>query len=256
MKILLLDIETAPNKGYFWRIYKENIGIDQILDSSYVMSWVAQWYGEREVMFDAFWKSGHKAMLKRMYKLLDEADVVVHYNGQDFDIPTLNKEFVKMGLTPPSPYKQVDLLRVVRQKFAFVSNKLNYITQTLGLGNKIHHRGFELWVKCMGEDRKYTLQEIRAARELMERYNRRDVILLRRLYKRLLPWIPNHPNWGAYKDGLRCPKCGGTHYHKRGTAVARSLRYQQYRCSNGTCRAHFRSNKPLNNGHRERFHEV
>lgn len=254
MKILLLDIETAPNKGYFWRIFKENIGIDQILDSSYVMSWVAQWYGEPDTMFDSFWKSGHKRMLKRMHKLLDEADVVVHYNGEEFDIPTLNKEFVKLGMLPPSPYKQVDLLRVVRQKFRFISNKLDYITQTLGLGNKIRHRGFELWVKCMGEDRRYTLREIRAARELMERYNRRDVVLLRRLYKRLLPWIPNHPNWGAYEDGLRCPSCGGVHYQRRGTSVARALRYPRFQCID--CGKWFRSNNPLNNGHRKRFHEV
>lgn len=256
MRILLLDIETAPNKGYFWRVYKENIGIDQIIDSGYVMSWSARWFGEKEIMFDAFWVSGHKKMLKRMHKLLDQADVVVHFNGESFDVPTLNKEFLRFKMTPPSPYKQVDLYKVASSTFRFTSNKLDYIARYLDEGEKVRHRGFELWVKCMGEDRRYSMKEIRASRKIMERYNKRDVIILERVYLRMRPWVKNHPNWGAYEDGLRCPSCGGTHFHRKSTAVVKHLRYPRFQCQKAGCGRWFRSNKPLNNGHRERFHGI
>ena len=42
-------------------------------------------------------------MLKRIYDLIDEADVVVHYNGKSFDMPTLSKEFIGQGWSPPAP---------------------------------------------------------------------------------------------------------------------------------------------------------
>lgn len=218
------------------------------------MSWSARWFGSKEMMFDSFWLSGRKAMLKRMHTLLDEADAVVHFNGESFDVPTLNKEFLLYKMMPPSPYRQVDLYKVATGTFRFTSNKMDYIARYLDEGEKIRHRGFELWVKCMGEDRRYTLKEIREARAHMERYNRRDVNVLERIYRRMLPWIKNHPNHGAYKDGLRCPACGGTHYHQRGEAVARALRYKKFQCQD--CGKWFRNNKPVNNGHRERFHEV
>ena len=105
MKILLLDIETAPNTAYVWRLFKENIGTNQLLESSYVMCWAAKWVGSDDIMFDSIYYSKPKQMLKRIHKLLDQADVVIHWNGSKSDIPTLNKEFIEYGLTPPAPYK-------------------------------------------------------------------------------------------------------------------------------------------------------
>jgi len=161
-------------------------------------------------------------MLRKIHKLLDEADVVVHYYGSRFDIPTLNKEFILNELGPPSPYKQVDLLKVARKQFKFTSNKLDYISQQLGLGQKVKHAGFQLWVRCMERDPDAWAQ--------MEAYNKHDVVLLEAVYNRLLPWISNHPNYGLYTEQLVCPNCGSSDLHKRGFSYTSAGKYQRLHC--------------------------
>ena len=89
-KILLLDIEMAPNVAHVWGIWDQNIGINQLQESSYVMCYAAKWLDDKKMMFDSVKKSGDKKMLQGIHKLLDEADAVIHYNGKRFDIPSLN----------------------------------------------------------------------------------------------------------------------------------------------------------------------
>lgn len=224
MRILLLDIETAPNTAYVWGLWKQNISISQIVDSSSILCWSAKWYGTDKIMFNSILTPGKKRMLKNMHKLLDEADVVIHYNGSRFDIPTINKEFLESGFNPPAPYKQVDLLRTARQQFRFPSNKLDYIAQALGLGKKHHHEGFELWIKCMNRDPD--------AWKTMEKYNVQDVLLLERVYDKFLPWIKGHPNHGILNNtSVSCPSCGGTSLQRRGFNVTQAGKYQRYQCT-------------------------
>lgn len=222
MRILLLDIETAPNTAYVWGLFKQNISISQIVDSSNVLCWAAKWLGEDEVMFDSVVKSGRKRMLKRIHSLLDKCDAVVHYNGTRFDIPTLNKEFLEASMSPPAPYQQIDLLKTARQRFRFPSNKLDYVSRALGIGQKEKHEGFELWIKCMEKDK--------AAWERMEKYNKQDVVLLEAVYPRFLPWIKNHPNKGLFSDSIVCSSCGSQHLQRRGYNMSAVGKYQRYQC--------------------------
>lgn len=224
MRILLLDIETAPNLAYVWGMYKQNISLSQLVDSGYVLCWAAKWYGEDEVMFDSIHASKSKVMLKKIHKLLDEADAVVHYNGTSFDIPTLNKEFLLHKMQPPAPYKQIDLLTTSRNRFRFASNKLDYVAEAIGIGKKVKHAGFDLWVRCMNN-------EVEAWAE-MEKYNKQDVVLLEGVYKHFLPWIKNHPNIGLHtgKPDV-CPRCGGEHLVSRGYTYTATGRYKRFRCS-------------------------
>ena len=113
MKILLLDIETSPNVAHVWGIWQQNVGLSQLLESSYTMCYSAKWLGEKDVYFDSVHQSSSKSMLEGIHGLLEDADAVCHYNGTKFDMPTLNKEFLLHKMTPPPPMKQIDLLRVV-----------------------------------------------------------------------------------------------------------------------------------------------
>lgn len=195
--------------------------------------------------FDSIFQSSKKKMMKGIYKLVDEADVVVHFNGTKFDMPTLNKEFLLLGMSPPSPYKQVDLLQTARRQFRFPSNKLDYLAKELKIGTKTKHAGHELWIQCMAGDKDAWLE--------MEKYNKNDVVLLENLYNKLLPWIKNHPNVGLYQsETLCCPHCGGTHFHKRGYSFTSTCRYSRYRCTD--CGTWFRDRK--NNLDTERFANV
>lgn len=224
MKILLLDIETSPNTAHVWGLHKQHVSVKQLTDSSYTLCWAAKWYKKGRVMFDSIPKSGHTEMIKRVHALIDEADAIIHYNGSKFDMPTLNKEFLLLGMGPPSPYKQIDLLKTTRKQFRFPSNKLDYIAQALGLSGKVKHEGHELWTKCMEGDP--------AAWRKMEKYNKQDVLLLEDVYDRLLPWIDGHPNWGLYVDeeDPTCPNCGSTHLTKEGFRKTTTEIYQRYHC--------------------------
>lgn len=232
-KILLLDIETAPNVAYVWGLFDQNIAHDQVEESSYVLCWAAKWLGDKTVQFKSRQRSEAKPMLAPIHKLLGEADAVVHYNGVKFDIPVLQKEFLKHGFPPPAPFKQIDLMLAVKRAFRFESNKLDYVAGALGLGSKIRHSGFGMWVKCMSGDA--------AAWREMETYNRGDVAILDKLYRRLLPWLERHPNLSSFAGGEGCPKCGSLEVQKRGTAVAATRKYTRYQCQ--SCGGWFRSTR-------------
>jgi len=225
MKILLLDIETSPNTAHVWGLWQQNVSINQLQESSYVMCWAAKWLGEKEIFFDSVHQSSDKKMLKRIYTMINEADAVVHYNGTKFDMPTLNKEFLLNDMSPPAPYKQIDLLRTMRSNFRFPSNKLDYVAQRLGLGSKTGHEGHGLWVRCMNGDP--------GAWKIMEKYNKQDVVLLEKVYHKVLPWIKSHPNRNVYdaQDEHVCPNCGSKHIQRRGTARTISGSYQRYQCN-------------------------
>lgn len=233
-RILLLDIETAPNIAYVWSLFNNNyINVNQIVANSHMLCVSAKWLGDKEVKFYSLPK-GHEAMLKGIHKMIDEADVVVHYNGTKFDIPNLNREFVLAGMPPTSPIKQVDLLKVVRRQFKFSSNKLDFVCQQLGLGTKVKHKGMELWRDCMAGDK--------AAWAVMKQYNIQDVVLLETLYRVLVPWIANHPNVTMYtKVPEACPRCGSLKFQSRGTTHTQTLSYKRYQCS--SCHGWFKGAK-------------
>lgn len=233
MKILILDIETAPNLVHVWGLWQQNVGLPQIIDAGYVLCVAAKWYGEKEVFFYSVQKNGEHGMLKAVHAMLEQADAVVHYNGTKFDIPTLNKEFLLNGLTPPAPYKQIDLLRTSRGQFRFASNKLDYVAQALELGRKTKHRGHQLWIDCMANDP--------AAWKEMEEYNKNDVIILEAVYEAFKPWIKGHANHSVFSGDLLCPTCGGNHYHRRGVQVTVAGKYPRYQCVD--CGTWFRGNK-------------
>ncbi len=223
MRILLIDIETSPNTAFVWGIWDQNISLNQLIESSEILCYAAKWFGDSNIIFDSKHASSMGDMLAGLRQLLESADVVVHYNGARFDIPVINREFLKFGYTPPAPYKQVDLYKVAKYHFKFLSNKLDYICQYLGLGKKAPS-GMELWVGCMNGDKD--------AWDKMERYNKMDVELLESLYIKMRPWITNHPNQGAYQaePGHICPNCAGSRLQRRGFAVTTTRKYQRYVC--------------------------
>jgi hypothetical protein len=236
MKILLLDVETSPNTVYTWGLFNQFVALNQIIETSKLLCWSAKWLGDKKTIFNSIHQSSPKTVLKGMHKLLDEADCVITYNGNHFDIPVINRELLLHGFKPPSPYKSLDLYQTVKRQFKFSSNKLDHVCSQLNLGNK-YHTDFKLWVDCMNNVDKAWID--------MEKYNRNDVVLLERLYDTILPYIKNHPNQNLYTNGQHvCPNCGGSHLHKRGVSYTISGTYQRYVCL--TCRAWSRDNKKIN----------
>jgi len=231
VRTLLLDIETSPNVADVWDLYKPTVGINQIRESSRVICFAAKWLHQPKTGFWSEWKDGHDAMVRRAHDLLGEADAVVHYNGESFDIPHLNREFLLARLAPPAPFQQVDLLKVVRANFKFPSNKLAYVSAALGYEGKIEHEGHALWTKVLAGDAK--------AQRAMRKYNIRDVDCLEELYDHLLPWIPSPPSHAVNgAEGNVCPFCGSAQHQRRGYAYTAQGRYQRFQCQ--ACSGWFR----------------
>lgn len=234
-RILVIDIETAPNVVHAWGLFNQNIGLNQVIQPGYVLCFAAKFVGEKTVHFarvqhdkdGKVTKKSRTAMLKAARELLDEADIVVHYNGCAFDIPRLNAEFIENGFTPPAPFKQVDLYLALRKNAKFTSHKLAYIAEKLSIGAKVGHEGHGLWKRVMEEDE--------AAWKRMEKYNVGDIKLTEELYHAVRPWISNHPNIALYTkpDGHTCPNCGSDSLQKRGYAYTGVGVYQRYQCKCG-----------------------
>ncbi|RBP66396.1 RNase H superfamily protein [Brevibacterium sanguinis] len=240
VRVLTLDIETRPHEAYVFGLWKQDIGIAKLMERGHVMCFVAKWYGEKEVIFRSDHHDGHEAMIRAAWDLLNEADLIVTYNGISFDMPHLNREFALLGLSPPSPYKDIDLIRVVRKQFNFSSNSLANVVEELGIGSKMDTGGFELWRGCMNDDPK--------AWAKMKRYNVRDVAITERLYDRLRPWIKGHPHLGMFSgDEWSCPNCGNQDIstNRQGEAHTFVQRYKQFQCPK--CGTWIRSNRRLQN---------
>lgn len=236
MKILFLDLETSPNLAYVWGLWDQNVAINQIASSTEVICFGARWYGEKKVHFKSVHHHGKKEMLDALHELMEEADVLVGWNSQAFDSKHIKREFIENGYLPPSPYKELDLMRTVRSQFKFPSNKLDYVAQKLGVGAKVKHSGFDLWLGCMAGDKK-------AWREMKE-YQIQDVNLLIDLYEVLLPWIKNHPHTGLHDSTVDgCPNCASTNLERRGTARTVANSYQRFQCKD--CGKWSRGNKPI-----------
>ncbi len=227
MKILLFDIETSPNLGYIWGKYEQDVL--QYVRQGSMLSFAYKWLDEKFVHarslpdFPLYKKDkfNDKELIKELWDLLDEADVVIAHNGDAFDIKKVNAFFAKAGLTPPSPYQTVDTLKVARNNFKFNSNKLDDLGDYLGIGRKYETGGFGLWKGCMDGDSESWRK--------MVKYNKQDVVLLELVYKQLRPWIKNHPR--LYQLDC-CPNCGSDRLQKRGTFKTISGTRQKYWCIN------------------------
>jgi hypothetical protein len=223
--ISFIDLETSPHLADVWSLWKQNVSLNQLRESTRVISFANKLRGKTAVEFRSEFHDGHEAMIARAHEIIDQSDIVVHYNGESFDMPHLRREFFKYGMQPPSPVLQIDLLKTARRQFRFASNKLEYVSRYAGLEGKVKHEGHELWVKCMAGDP--------AAWGRMKRYNKRDVVVLEELYDKLLPWITGHPHMGLYNNPLgedRCNKCAGVNLVRRGLKATSVGAYPQYRC--------------------------
>lgn len=208
-----------------WGVWKQNIGANMIAKESYMMSYAAKWLDDTEVLYNETRTEDDTALCIDLYELLNEADLVIAHNGDKFDLPKINAYAIKAGLTPPSPYKTIDTLRIARKNFFFQRNTLGYLADYLELpSRKLEHekfKGFELWAECMKGNEEAWAE--------MKKYNIEDVHVLEELYFRLRPFMPNHPTV-TMEGNYACPKCGSVHTRRRGYTYTNAGKYRRYRC--------------------------
>lgn len=231
-KVLFVDIETSPMEVFAWGLGEQYVGMEQIIKEWTILCWCAKWLDGDELFFESTKnqtdKRNDKSILKGIWKLLDEADVIITQNGRQFDEKKLNTRFLLNKMQPPSRYKHVDTLQIAKSKFAFTSNKLAYTTDTLNdKYKKLSHKdfpGLELWKECLKGNKKAWLE--------MEKYNKHDVLALEEYYKKLQPW-DNSINFSVYEDENHQTKCncGSTDIVRNGFHYSATGKYQRYKCA-------------------------
>lgn len=224
MRILFFDLETSPMTAHTWGLWQQNVSLSQIVESTEVICFGAQWYGEKKVHFHSVHHDGKANMLQALHDLMDEADVLVGWNSKGFDHKHIRREFLEAGILPPSPTKDFDLMGLVKRLFRFPSNKLDYVAQRLGVGAKVQHTGFQLWLDVMAGDDK--------AWRTMRKYQIQDVKLLVELYEKLRPWADGQLPNAALSNGKpdSCVACGSDHLTVRGRYYTSAGSYPRYRC--------------------------
>lgn len=244
-KILIFDLETLPLLAYIWGVWNQNIQpamMNRDVKSKAIVTWSAKWLNDSKMMSDSMTTKealiqDDERIVRSLWELIDEADVLIAHNGVRFDVPVFNTRCLLYGLTPPSPYKIIDTLLVARKQFDLPHNKMDYIADVLGIEHKILTT-FDLWRGCMMGNQKDL--------DYMQKYNDKDVFILEEIYIKLRPWIKNHPNFNLFNDKVGCcPTCGAENTLKKNGKYQTTVnKYQSFRCS--VCGSFSRTGKSNN----------
>lgn len=230
IKVLFLDIETAPIEAHVWRLFDQNVGLNQIVKDWSIISWAAKWQGSSEVIYQDVRaqkdKRSDSKILKGIWKLMDEADIIIGQNSKAFDVKKLNARFVLNGMQPPSSFRQIDTKVLAKKVFGFTSNKLEYMTDKLCTKyKKLKHKkfaGHELWTECLNGNP--------LAWKEMEKYNKYDVLALEELYNKLIAW-DNSVNMNSHHEfEYTVCTCGSKNFIFYGYKYKDTGKFRRFKC--------------------------
>ncbi len=225
--VLTFDIETLPIVAYTWDVWGVNINKEQIIKDWCVLSWSAKWVNSDVIVSDCLTpkealKRDDKRIVTSIWKLLDEAEVVIVQNGRRFDVPKLNTRFWKYQMPHNSSFKIIDTLDSAKRSFGMTFNSLDYLGEYLGAGRKLK-TDLSLWIRCDNGDQD--------ALDTMKTYNENDVILLESVYHKMRAFITNHPKLTTYEKAVGvCPVCFSRNYSDIGLYTAVIRQYLEFRC--------------------------
>lgn len=214
-KILLFDLETS---GILVRVFglfgNDRIGVNQIVEGTHLLSFAAKFLGDPKIFYMDQRKepvlTDDSKMLKVLWNLLLEADVVVSQNGKGFDEKIAVGRMIQKGLPPLPKLKHMDTLLMSR-RFKFDSHKLEHMAKILDVPvKKLMNRkyiGMELWNQCIAGNPEAWAE--------MKEYNCADVLSLEGVYQKLMPWgVPVNLNAFHNENEYRC-QCGSIEFEKK-----------------------------------------
>ncbi|MBC7939098.1 MAG: ribonuclease H-like domain-containing protein [Chitinophagaceae bacterium] len=232
--ILIADIERIKGQALvpleFFDLseikYKQRIHADHVTVWPRTICMASKWYGDPKVHFAAEWQEGgYERFMRRAWKRLDKAQIVVGHNWLKFDAKKLNAAFAELGWPAPSPYKTVDTLKVAWAQFGFESNTLDALCKRLGITAKSGHYAAKVAQAAADGDE--------AAQQNIQSYNEGDIAATEALYDYLRPWITNHPHNvnGNADDKPVCNRCWQPEMAANGYTLAVVISYNLYRCT-------------------------
>lgn len=229
-RILIYDIETLPNLGYFWDTYSDRaIPLDFILKPKSICTIAYKWYDKPEtyvLVVDTPYDD--KTILEAFLPEWSNADyVVAHYSR--FDKPFIAARLMANGLPSLPPVNDICTYKLAKAHFgrSLNGNKLDHLGTILGVGRKIKTQA-DLWVKCSAGDKD--------ALQAMAEYNMQDVQLLNDVFRAMLPHVKSKLNFNLQTDEpiLRCKQCGSDKLKQQGYEYTASAMRHRFLCECGS----------------------
>lgn len=233
-KVLVLDIETSYMLAAIWDTGEQYVNINQIIQDWRILAWSAKWLDapDSSIVYHDLRKNPNGSdlpILKPLWKLLDEADIIITQNGKAFDSKKINARFMLNGLKPPKPYSHIDTYLLVKKVAAFTSSSLEYLTSKFCKKHKKtshgKYPGLKLWIEC--------LKGNTDAWNEMKRYNIEDVLSTEELYLNIRSWAPQSlPKVFPLTDTEHnCSTCGYHGKMREGRPrQAKTYSYKQHSC--------------------------
>lgn len=216
-KVLFLDLETYGHD------FAANMGF--ITCASY------KWLHEKEVhtvtrLNPSKWTKipeNDKSICRQISEIISQADVVITWNGIQFDYKFLQARMLHWGLGSLKYSGHEDLLMTARKRLGMRPRSLEEVGRFLGCKESKQKVPKEIWLAVGRGDPK--------ALKIWMRRCESDVKLLEEIYHKLGPLSITHPNMSgrSIEDGY-CTFCTQKKLVKQG--IKQALRHwrQNYQC--------------------------
>src|SRR5688572_5094441 len=133
-KIIIWDVETSWVKTYTWNLWPNNgIPHDNIIEDWSILCGAWKELGKDKVHAVSVKSVGDdREVVKKLRDVISDASILIHHNGDKFDIKKLNARLIYHGLEPIAKVTTIDTLKEVKKVAAFTSNRLDYLSKFLG----------------------------------------------------------------------------------------------------------------------------
>lgn len=245
-KMLVFDVETSSidilHRAYGLKVFKKRFDIEEIQRDWTMLGAAWKWLDDDRVYCISVSPKNplnDYEIIKRLHEVLDEAEIIIGHNSDSFDLKKFNARALYYGLPPIGKKHTIDTLKIARKNFALTSNKLRYLANFLQLS--VQKEESPNWNAILSGDPE--------ALSYMRHYNKIDVVVTEKVYKKLIGWHESHPNLNILnpiKDTagnpiLLCPNCQSPNIQKDGFYFLRNGRYQRHKCSD--CGRKFKGGK-------------
>jgi len=233
MKKLIWDIETSDLelkiRTYQLKNYIKYFD-PKTIERDWTMLGVAwKWLGEKKTNVISVKPDdplNDYDIVCHMHAVLQEADILIGHNADNFDLKKFNTRAIAHGLDPLPQKQSIDTLKVARKYFKFTSNKLSYLADFLGVSLKDESPDWKKIIEGCPKELRY-----------MRKYNKQDVVATEAVYLKLMGWHHTHPKNEAVRDSggkvvSLCPKCSSPDHQRRGYQyLASGRKRQRFSCN-------------------------
>lgn len=235
-KVILWDIETLPDMNEAMKVWPKLSDYPGLTMKATITTIICGGYKElgskKTHCINAWDFKGWKKnvnddyeVVKKIYDILKDADVVITHNGRRFDWKHLQTRLLVHGMRPLHEIIHIDTCVLAKSNILSFNNSLNILTQAFVKDKKIENGGWDLWVKVRNRDKK--------AMAMMTKYCKHDVIILEKLFNKLRPFAKAMPNFNIYVTDVfkHCRTCGSTNLIKFGFRPSATGIKQRYICN-------------------------